>query len=136
MSYYSGRLIINNESNMPIDNTAQGLIATFKFSVSFNKEKLFLNNTILNQILESGAVQTYIKKECASYFNSNKDSIEKAISKIYTMELTPRIEIKIIGKYFFINFYCGRNHSIDDCSTALNRKLKNEKSNIEILRGE
>lgn len=137
MGYYSGRLIINNETDNKSKLTMeQSLIATFKFSASFNKKKLYLNNTILKQILESGVVQKYIIDECSSYFKTNKEIIENKINKNLIIENTVKINIKIIGKYFYIKFYCGRNHTIDDCITALIRKLNNEKDRLEILRGE
>lgn len=137
MGYYSGRLIINNETdNEPKRNSEQGLVTTLRFSASFNKKKLYLNNTILNQILESGAVQTYIIDECSSYFKANEELVNNKIKKILTIEHTLKIDIKIIGKYFYIKFYCGRNHTINDCITALTKKLKKEKGQLEILRGE
>lgn len=137
MGYYSGRLIINNETdNEPKRKTEQCLVATLRFSASFNKKKLYLNNTILNQILESGAVQTYIIDECSSYFKANEELVNNNIKKVFMIEHTIKIDIKIIGKYFYIKFYCGRNHTIDDCIVALTKKLKKEKGQLEILRGE
>lgn len=137
MGYYSGKLIINNNTDNDIKTSMeQCLMATLRFSASFNKKKLYLNNTILKQILESGVVQDYIIHECSSYFKDNKELINNRINKSFTIENTVRIDIKIIGKYFYIKFYCGKNHTIDDCITALIRKLKNEKDQLEILRGE
>nr|DAV25193.1 MAG TPA: hypothetical protein [Caudoviricetes sp.] len=137
MGYYSGRLIINNDTDNDIKvSMEQCLIATLRFSASFNKKRLYLNNTILKQILESGVVQDYIVNECSSYFKNNNELINNRINKNLTKENAVKIDIKIIGKYFYIKFYCGRNHTIDDCIAALIRKLKNEKDQLEILRGE
>ena len=135
MGYYSGRMVIHNETDTYKDTKEHGLIATLKFSANFNKKKLYLNNTILNQILDSGAVQTYILKECSNYFETYKNEANNAINKILYVENFPNIKIQIIGKYFYIKFYCGRNHTLDDCLEALNKKLKKEKDKIEILRG-
>lgn len=137
MAYYSSPLIIhNNTEEYRISNKEFGLIAEMKFSINFNKEKLFLNNTILNQILDSGAVQNYIIKEVSSFFEVNKLDIEKTIKSICTPESFPSIEIKIIGKYFFIKFFGGINTTIDECIYNLRKKMKKEKNKISILRGE
>lgn len=136
MAYYSSPLIIHNNTEEYKVNKEFGFIAEMKFSVNFNKEKLFLNNTILNQILDSGAVQNYIIKEVSSFFEINKLDIEKTIKGICTPEPFPNIEIKIIGKYFFIRFFGGINTSIDECIYSLRKILKKEKNKISLLRGE
>lgn len=138
MGYYSTNLIINNNTDDKEikQDREQGLIAALRFSVNFNKKKLYLNNTILNQILESGAVQSYIVKECTHHFKENEEYINTRMKKIFTIEHSVKIDIKIIGKFFYIKFYCGRNHCIDECITALTKKLKKEKGHMEILRGE
>ena len=137
MKYYSSPLIIHNNTEEYINiNKKFGLIAEMKFSVNFNKEKLFLNNTILNQILDSGAVQSYIIKEVTNFFEENRLDVNRTIKKICTTEPMPKIEVKIIGKYFFINFYGGINTTIEECIQSLYKKLKKQKDKISILRGE
>lgn len=136
MGYYSSPLIIhNNTKEYKVDNKDFGLIAEMKFSVNFNKEKLFLNNSILNQILDSGAVQKYLVKEVISFFENNELDIENTIKSICIPESFPKIEIKIIGKYFFIKFFGGINTTIDECINSFTRKIKKEKDKISILRG-
>lgn len=137
MAYYSSPLIIHNNTDEYISNNKEfGLIAEMKFSVNFNKEKLFLNNTILNQILDSGAVQNYIIKEISQFFKENNLDINKTIRKICTPEPAPKIDIKIIGKYFFIKFYGGINTTTEECLYSLSKKLKKQNDKISILRGE
>lgn len=137
MGYYSGKFIIHNntEEYNATNYKELGHIMTFKFSASFNGTKLYLNNTLLKQLLESNALQKFIINDCNKYIKNNQDSINASIKKIYTIENNPNIKIKIIGKYFFIEVYCGRNHSTDDCINAIKRKLSNKKTREEILRG-
>ena len=137
MGYYSGKFIIHNNTDdyKIADYKNLGHIVTFKFSASFNGTRLYLNNTLLRQLLDSNALQKFIIDDCSKYIKENQDLINTSIKKICTIENDPNINIKVIGKYFFIEVYCGRNHSTDDCINAIKRKLSNEKTRDEILRG-
>lgn len=137
MGYYSGKFIIhNNTDDYKIDDYKKlGHIITFKFSANFNGTRLYLSNTLLKQLLDSNALQKFIIDDCSKYIKENQDLINASIKKTCTIENYPNIKIKVIGKYFFIEVYCGRNHSTDDCINAIKRKLSNEKTRDEILRG-
>lgn len=138
MSYYSGKFIIHNNTDQYYENSyfEQTHIMTMKFSASFNDMKLYLNNTLVKQLLSSKTLQKYIVNECESYMLLYSDAINNTIQSVMSIENTPAIKIRVLGKYLYINMYCGRNHTIDDCVRALARKLRNEKTREEILRGD
>lgn len=137
MKYYSGKLIIHNETKeYDIDKYVSGHIVTMKFSVNFNNKRMYLSKSFLEQLLESKAVQKYIMNEVSDYISSNKEMIERAITKTLTIGTGPTVEVKVIGQFFYIKVYCSRNHKIEDCINAVNRKIKNQKTQEEILRGE
>lgn len=138
MSYYSGKLIIHNETEEynKFNPKELGQILSIRFSINFNKEKLFLSNTLVNQFLSSKAVQKYIVSECDKYMNDNLIEIDNNIRKIFTIENEPKVKISVIGKYFYVKINCGRNHNRKQLIAALKRKLQNEKTLEEILRGD
>lgn len=135
MGYYSGNLIIHHDTSDYIKPKEQGEVLTLRFYASFNKSKLYLNTTILNQLLNSGTVQNFIIKESTTYINKHSDEINQSINKLFSKEYIPTVTVKIIGKYFYIKVYCGRNHTIENCITAISKQVKREKTIIDILKG-
>ena len=110
-------------------------ILTMKFSVNFNDNRLYLTNTFINQLLESKALQNFIVKEINKHIDNNIEEFNSRIKKICSIENNPTVKVNVIGKYFFIKLYCGRNHTKEDCIKAIKRKLDSEKTVEEILRG-
>lgn len=137
MSYYSGKLIIHNHtvSYGLGNNESMEHILTMKFSVNFNDNRLYLTNTFINQLLESKALQNFIVKEINKHIDNNIEEFNSRIKKICSIENNPTVKVNVIGKYFFIKLYCGRNHTKEDCIKAIKRKLASEKTAEEILRG-
>lgn len=138
MGYYTGKFVIhNNTDNYNLfeqDNI--GHILTMKFSANFNDMKLFLTNTLVKQLLSSKALQKFIVNEIDKYMDNNIEKFNSFINKICFIEQNPIVKINVIGKYFFIKVYCGRNHTKEDCIKAVKLKLSNEKTVEEVLRGE
>lgn len=137
MGYYSGKFVIHNDTvGYGLGKSeAMGHILTIKFSASFNDSKLYLSNTLVKQLLESKALQNFIVKEIDKHIESNIEDFNSRIKGICSIENNPSVKINIIGRYFFIKIYCGRNHTKEDCIKAIKRKLASEKTVEEILRG-
>lgn len=133
--YYSGKLTIHNDTEDSFDNKNKYYMI-FKFSISFNGNKLFLNNSFVEQILSSKTVQNYIYKEVKKYLSNKKEDLNIKADKIITLNTESEIEVNVIGKYLFIKLVYCKNLNIDKCLKCLNKKLKNEKTKIEVLRNE
>lgn len=136
MGYYSGRFIVKNETT--IDDIKRikkhGQVAIFKFSVYVNKTQLFLNNTLLEQILESHVIKNFILEDITKLLKENNELIENNIKN--TCTISDAIAKKnCIGKYFFFNIYGGVNNSMNDLIESVSNLLKKKKSIKDILKG-
>ena len=135
MDSYSGRLKFKLEE-MIIPSEIHNNIVRFKFSASFNGVKLFLNKALLEQVLDASRVlKEYISDSCIKEMMDSYKKIESRSKEILVIESEAKIKIGILGKYFFIDIYCGRNHKVDDLIATIRRSLGRRKTQLEILRG-
>lgn len=136
MSYYSSPLIIHNTTNERcFDTKCNDMICSLHFTVTFNKNKLSLSNSLIKQLLDSPAVKKYIYKECEKTLNNNIEKVTKNIKGICKIEDDVYIDFKVLGTIFYIKFFCGKNHTIEDCLKSLSLKLNNQKNRYDLLKG-
>lgn len=108
---------------------------SFKFSIRYKNKPVFINRKILDVLLHSTPIKRFILSDCIFFIRNNNKYVTENINKIYYNIKKINVKIRLIGKYFFLDVYCGNNHTIEDIITALNLKINNRRDNFDILMG-
>lgn len=138
LKYYSGKFLVHNETNddYPTSFQETNLIAVFKFSVDLNKSKIYLNNAILYQLLDILMIQKFVLEKVNDYFTKHEDEIKNRLDKIIVTDVSPKVKITFLNKYFYIKVYANKYSTIDSILKIISRTIKKEKNKADILMGE
>ena len=101
-----------------------------------NKFEPIINSN--SEILILGSFPSIKSREENFYYMNEYNRFWKVLSILYDDDFNNKdinVKIRLIGKYFFLDIYCGNNHTIEDIITALNLKINNRRDNFDILMG-
>ena len=123
MHSYTGKLTVHNVTTDLYAN--KNYLLAYKFDITFNNKQLFLNNSLLKQLLSIKSINNFIVDEIYTSILTNKEDIIHKNKVGIPLNYNNKISIKIYGKYFYIYISNSKVFEIDKVKSLLKKEISN-----------